>query len=131
MTPVADQPSPGDRWEGSGFFGVNATLLRAYAPPAQGATLDALAAGISAAGIDWVRLVFDQSVEQRLAEEGDWTIPDTVVSTLARHGVRTDAVFVGTAGRDAATALICGPFAYPADVEGWASFVGDAVRRFG
>lgn len=127
----ANQPAPGDVWQGSGFFGANAPLLRAYTRPDQAAALDALAASMSTAGIQWARIVFDQSTEQRFPGQTDWAIPDRVVGALARHGVRTQAVFVGTAARDAATALICGSFAYPADVEAWSSFVGDAVRRYG
>jgi hypothetical protein len=128
---AADRPAPGDVWHGSGFFGVNVPMLRAYAGSGRTATLDALAASMSAAGISWARIVFDQSVEQRQPGSTDWSIPDRIVGTLARHGVRTQALFVGTAGRDAATALICGSLAYPADVDAWASFVGDAVERYG
>ena len=129
--PVQGPPAPGDAWHGSGFFGVNAPVLRSYATPDRARALDALAASMSAAGIQWARVVFDQSVEQRQPGRTDWTIPDAVVGALARHGIRTDALFVGTAPRDAQTALICGSFAYPSDVSGWASFVGDSVRRYG
>jgi len=129
--PGQGQPAPGDVWHESGFFGVNAPVLRAYATPDRARALDALAASMSAAGVQWARIVFDQSVEQRVPDRTDWTIPDAVVGALARHGIRTDALFVGTAARDAETALVCGSMAYPSDVGGWASFVGDSVRRYG
>jgi hypothetical protein len=130
---AADRPAPGDTWSGSGFFGTNAPLLRAYTGPERTPALSALAASIAAARISWVRLVFDQAVEQRRPGETDWSVPDRVVGILALHGVRTQAVFVGTAGRDASlpAAIGCGPFAYPADVDAWSSFVGDSVERYG
>src|SRR5206468_6149716 len=71
--------------------------------------------------------------EQRRPGQIDWSIPDRVVGTLALHGVRTDALFVGTPGwvTDLGTALGCGPRAYPADVGAWSRFVGAAVARYG
>jgi hypothetical protein len=129
--PPAGEPAPGDVWRSSGFFGVNAPLLRGYDTPERAQALDALAASMADAGVRWARVVFDQSVEQRLPDQTDWTIPDRVVGALARHGVRTDALFVGTASRDATTSLLCGSLAYPSDADGWAGFVGDAVERYG
>jgi hypothetical protein len=130
---AATQPSPGDVWSGAGYFGTNAPLLRAYTRPDQTAALNALAGSMSAAGLSWARIVFDQAVEQRLQGETNWSIPDRVVGTLAAHGVRTEALFVGTAGWAATlpAALSCGEFAYPADISAWSRFVGAAVERYG
>jgi hypothetical protein len=128
-----NEPSPGDVWSGSGFFGVNAHLLRDYTAPERAAALDALARNMSASGISWARIVFDQAVEQRQPGEIDWSIPDRLVGVLALHGVRTQALFVGTPGwvANPAAAIGCGPRAYPADVSGWSRFVGAAVERYG
>jgi len=126
-------PAPGDTWSGSGFFGTNAPLLRAYAGPSGSPGLDVLARSIGAAGISWARVVFDQAVEQRRQGETDWTVPDQIVGALSRNGVRTEAVFVGTAGWAAnfTAAIGCGAMAYPADVPAWSDFVGAAVSRYG
>jgi hypothetical protein len=115
------------------FFGVNAPLLRDYAGPDRAGALDALSCGISAAGISWARVVFGQVVEERQPGKTDWTIPDRVVGALARHGVRTQALFVGTAAwaADPSAVPVCGQRAFPADVAAWSRFVGAAVERYG
>jgi hypothetical protein len=115
------------------FFGANAPLLRDYAGPDRAGALDALSCGMSAEGIRWARIVFDQLVEQRSPGAIDWTIPDRVVGTLARHGVRTQALFVGTAAwaADPSVAPVCRSRSYPADVAAWSHFVGAAVERYG
>src|SRR5882757_8149232 len=59
-----DQSPPRGVWSGAGFFGANAPLLRDYVGRKR--ALDALARSMSAAGIEWARVVFDQSVEQRV-----------------------------------------------------------------
>jgi hypothetical protein len=125
-------PSPGDVWSGSGFFGTN-TQLRGYAAPDRAASLDTVARSMAAAGVSWTRTVFDQGWEQRTQGETDWSIPDRIVGTLARHGLRTLALFSGTArwATSFPAALRCGDMAYPADVSAWSRFVGAAVRRYG
>jgi polysaccharide biosynthesis protein PslG len=132
----SDTPPPSrGPWIGTGFFGVNAPLLRQYATPAAAPALDAIASSIAAAHVSWARVVFDQSVEERTPGHIDWSIPDRVVGTLARHGVRTQALFVGTPGWAASTSarLIfgCGSRAAPEDVDGVSRFVGEAVKRYG
>jgi hypothetical protein len=122
-------------WPRAEFFGVNAPLLRDYAMPERAESLDALAAGLGAAGVSWARVVFDQAVEQPAPGPINWFIPDRVVGALARHGVRTNALFIGTppwvAGPSASLTPQCGPKAAPADEEAWSRFVGAAVVRYG
>jgi hypothetical protein len=128
-----DEPAAGDVWSSQGFFGVNAPLLREYTQPNRLASLDALARSMAAAGVSWARIVFDQAVEQQDPGQTDWSIPDRLVAALALHGVRTQALFVGTAvwARELPVALGCGERAFPGDVEAWSGFVGEAVARYG
>jgi hypothetical protein len=79
--------------------------------------------------------VFDQRVEQPAPGEADWSIPDAFVAALARHGVRTAAVFVGTApwaaSLDDPPECAGSPMRPPADVDAWADFLGEAAARYG
>src|SRR5689334_14963044 len=116
------------------FFGVNGAMLRAFVDPGKAATLDALASSMSQQGISWARLTFDQSMEEPQAGKFNWYTPDTMVAALARHGVRSAAVFVGTApwAADPNTSGRC-PWAraYPANLGGWSNWVSAAARRYG
>lgn len=115
------------------FFGVNAPLLRNYTTPERAAALDAHARSMAAEGIRWARVVFDQAVEQRLPGPIDWSVPDRIVAALARQGVRTDALFIGTPAWVANPAVqpVCASRSFPARLAGWSSFVGAAVERYG
>ncbi len=119
----------------SEFYGVNATQLRLVASQGASDRLDAHAREIAERGIGWVRVVFDQSVEQPEPDETDWSIPDELVAAFARHRLRTAPVFVGTAdwaaAPEAASECSQSPMSAPADVEGWASFLGEAAARYG
>jgi hypothetical protein len=132
-TPVSGRPPP---WivSKAEFFGVNAPLLREYASPQRSRALDALAASMAAEGVHWARVVFDQSVEQAVPGPIDWRIPDRVVGALTRHGVRTQALFIGTPQWEAdpaARLFRCGSRSAPGDVDAWARFLGAAVARYG
>jgi hypothetical protein len=118
----------------SEFYGVNAPRLRAFSTEQMRNTLEAHARQIAERGIGWVRIVFDQRVEQPAPDRTDWSIPDEFVSTLARHGLRTAAVFVGTArwaAPDADPACARSPMVPPGDVRAWADFLGEAAARYG
>jgi len=116
------------------FFGVNGAMLRAYVDPSKAAALDGLATSMSQQGISWARLTFDQANEEKQQGTFDWYTPDTMVAALARHGVRGEASFVGTAPWEADPNVVgqC-PWsrAYPADLSGWADWVAAAARRYG
>jgi hypothetical protein len=88
---------------------------------------------MSAEGVGWARVVFDQNVEQHFPGAIDWAIPDRVVAALARHGVRTQALFVGTAPwvADPSAVAACAARSFPADVGAWSRFVRAAVERYG
>lgn len=127
-------PDPaGQRGSGGEFFGANAPLLRAYATPELSDELDTIAASMADRGLGWARIIINQPVEQPAPGPVDWTIPDMVVASLAREGVRAHTAIVGTAAwsttPDAAAA--CGQFAYPAKVGAWSAFVGETARRYG
>jgi polysaccharide biosynthesis protein PslG len=115
------------------FFGVNAPLLRNYTTPERAAALDAHARSMAGEGIKWARVVFDQSVEQRQPGAIDWSVPDRIVAALARQGVRTEALFIGTPAWVANPAMppVCGSRSSPENVAGWSAFVGAAVERYG
>jgi hypothetical protein len=127
------RPPGSDAWTEAEFFGVNAPLLRNYATPQRAGSLDALSRSMAGEGIRWARVVFDQSVEQRLPGGIDWSVPDRVVGALAREGVRTEGLFIGTPAwvANPAVQLVCGPRSAPANVAGWSRFVGAAVERYG
>jgi hypothetical protein len=126
-------PPTGRIWTRGQFFGVNAPVLRDYATPRGAAALNSLASSMAAAGIRWARIVFDQSVEEKLPGVIDWSIPDRVVAALADHGVRSQALFIGTPGWVADTEdwQRCRARSAPHDVQDWARFVGAAVARYG
>jgi hypothetical protein len=115
------------------FFGVNATMLRAFASPDKAASLDGLATSMGQQGISWARLTFDQANDERQRGIFNWYTDDAMVAALARHGVRGAAVFVGTAGwaADPAVARQCGWRAAPYDLAGWSDWVAAAARRYG
>jgi hypothetical protein len=117
----------------SEFYGVNAPELRVLATPELSEALDAHAREISDRGIGWARIAFGQKVEQPVPGPIDWSAPDEFVSAFARHGVRTAAVFIGTATWAASpqTEPQCGSKAAPADARGWAAFLGAAAARYG
>ncbi|MGH2923404.1 MAG: hypothetical protein ACRDKH_05175 [Solirubrobacterales bacterium] len=137
---LGDRGGGGDRVEEgpavprSEFYGVNAPRLRALSTEARRETLDAHAREIAERGIGWARVVFDQPIEQPAPGQTDWAIPDQFVAALAREGVRTAAVFVGTArwaAPDADPACARAPMVPPADIEAWADFLGEAAARYG
>jgi hypothetical protein len=115
------------------FFGVNGAYLRDYVQPAKAATLEALAASMDAQGIDWTRITFDQSIDERTRNSFNWYAPDVMVAALARHGVRGAVSFVGTASwaADPASWGACGSRARPYDIVGWSDWVAAAARRYG
>jgi hypothetical protein len=116
------------------FFGVNGAMLRNFVSPERAASLDGLAASMSQQGISWARLTFDQANDERQRGSFNWYAEDTMVAALARHGVRGEASFVGTApwAVDPSTVGHC-PWGmgYPADVGGWSDWVAAAARRYG
>lgn len=117
-----------------GFFGVNGAMLRAFVGQDHAASLDGLATSMGQQGISWARLTFDQATEERQRGTFNWYVPDTMVAALARHGVRGEASFVGTApwAADPSSVGRC-PWgmAYPADIGGWSDWVAAAARRYG
>jgi hypothetical protein len=119
----------------SEFYGINGTELRPLATERTRRALDAHAREISERGIGWVRVVFNQKLEQPVPGMTDWAVPDEFVAAFARHGLRTAPVFVGTAPwaaePDAAAACEQAPMSAPADIEGWAGFLGEAAARYG
>ncbi len=116
------------------FFGVNGAMLRNLVSPDKASSLDGLAASMSQQGISWARLTFDQANDERQRGSFNWYATDTMVAALARHGVRGEASFVGTApwAADPSTYGKC-PWgmAYPADLGGWSDWVAAAARRYG
>jgi len=125
-------PPPG-KIPRSNFHGANAPLLRAYTTPDLVDSLEAESRSMAEEGLGWARTVFGQVVEQPFPGAIDWSIPDAVVATLAREGIRTEPLFLGTPAWVAAPefAAGCGQFAYPNDVQASARFMGDAARRYG
>ena len=119
----------------SEFYGVNASQLRLVAGAGAAERLDAHAREIAERGIGWVRVVFDQRDEQPAPGDTNWEIPDELVAAFARHGLRTAPVFVGTADWAATPGAESecprAAMTAPADVEGWASFLGEAAARYG
>jgi hypothetical protein len=135
LAPAASAHTPGTSPD---FFGVNAAYLRQLSFPDRPdlvSRMDAVAASMGRAGISWARLTFDQSVEERRRGVFDWTVPDMMVAALARHGVRGEAMFVGTAPWADAPSLLdlnrCGTRAWPYDIPAWADWVAAAARRYG
>src|SRR3954453_22714468 len=80
------------------FFGVNGAFLRNFVSPDKAASLDGLTTSMGQQGISWTRITFDQSVEERTKGTFNWYVTDTMVASLARHGVRGLGSFMGTAG---------------------------------
>lgn len=136
FAPAASAYTPGTSPD---FFGVNASYLRNLAYPDQPALLtrmDEAAASMQRAGISWARLMFDQSVEERSRDVYDWTVPDLMEAALARHGVRGQAMFIGTAAWDQEPGTLfqlnqCGMRAYPYDYQAWTDWTAAAARRYG
>jgi List-Bact-rpt repeat protein len=109
-------------------------MLRNFVSPDKAASLDGLAASMGQQGISWARLTFDQANDEKQPGSFNWYTLDTMVAALARHGVRGDASFVGTAGWAAdpnAVAQCPWSRAYPADLGGWSDWVAAAARRYG
>jgi hypothetical protein len=115
------------------FFGVNGAMLRNFVSPDRAGALEGLAASMGQQGISWMRLTFDQAVEERQKGNFNWYTPDTMIAALARHGVSGAAVFVGTAGwaADPAQGGKCSWRAAPFDLAGWTDWVAAAARRYG
>jgi hypothetical protein len=117
----------------SDFFGVNAAYLRNFVSPSQSASLNGLTTSMGQQGISWARITLDQSVEERTKGTFDWYVPDTMIASLARHGVRAEGSFVGTASwaADSGDVAACGHLAAPSDVSGWSQWVRAATSRYG
>src|SRR4051794_21848150 len=115
------------------FFGVNGAFLRNFVSPDKAASLDGLTSSMGQEEISWARITFDQSVEERAKGTFNWYVTDTMVSSLARHGVRAAGSFMGTASwaADPSTRSNCGSRAAPFDMTGWSQWVSAAARRYG
>ena len=80
-------------------------------------------------GVQWARVSFDQSIDNRLPGLFNWYATDTIVRALAESGVRAEASFVGTAAwtADPLEWLDCGSRSAPANLDGWGRWVGAAA----
>jgi hypothetical protein len=117
----------------SDFFGVNGAFLRNFVSADKAASLDGLTTSMGQQGIAWTRLTFDQSVEERTKGTFNWYVTDTMIASLARHGVRGVGSFVGTAtwAADANAVSACGSRAAPSDLTGWSQWVSASEKRYG
>ena len=117
----------------SGYFGASGSHLRAYVDPEHREILEGLAGSMGAQGVQWARVSFDQSIDNRLPGLFNWYATDTIVRALAESGVRAEASFVGTAAwtADPLEWLDCGSRSAPANLDGWGRWVGAAAARYG